>query len=79
MSTASLPTPAEPSAQGRSALAVEELAHTIDAILASLLALLRTFARYTIALGPLETPVWNRISRTRVRRLFSVSQLAHLS
>jgi hypothetical protein len=76
MSTASLPTPAEPSAQGHSALAVEELAHTIDAILASLLTLLRTFARYTIALGPLETPVWNRISRTRVRLARALAHLA---
>lgn len=76
MSTASLPTPAEPSAQGHSALAVEELAQTIDAILASLLALLRTFARYTIALGPLATPVWNRISRTRVRLARALAHLA---
>ena len=76
MSTASLPTPAEPSAQGHSALAVEELAQALDAILASLLALLRTFARYTQALGPLATPIWNRISRTRVRLARALAHLA---
>jgi hypothetical protein len=76
MNSAPASTPAEPSAQGHSALAVEELAQAIDAILASLLALLRTFARYTQALGPLATPIWNRISRTRVRLARALAHLA---
>ena len=45
-------------------------------VLASLLALLRTFARYTSALGPLATPIWNRISRTRVRLARALAHLA---
>jgi len=76
MSTAAPATQAEPTAREDSVLTVEELAHTLDAILASLLALLRTFARYTSALGPLATPIWNRISRTRVRLARAMAHLA---
>ncbi|MCX7378681.1 MAG: hypothetical protein NTY94_18270 [Alphaproteobacteria bacterium] len=77
MSTAAPATPAEPTAREDSVLTVEELARTLDAILASLLALLRTFARYTSALGPLATPIWNRISRTRVRLARAMAHLAN--
>jgi hypothetical protein len=76
MSTAAPTTPAEPTAREDSVLTVQELAHTLDAILASLLALLRTFARYTQVLGPLATPIWNRISRTRVRLARAMAHLA---
>jgi len=76
MSTAAPATQAEPTAREDSVLTVEELAQTLDAILASLLALLRTFARYTQALGPLATPIWNRISRTRVRLARALAHLA---
>ena len=76
MSTAAPATQAEPTAREDSVLTVEELARTLDAILASLLALLRTFARYTSALGPLATPIWNRISRTRVRLARAMAHLA---
>ena len=76
MSTAAPATQAEPTAREDSVLTVEELARTLDAILASLLALLRTFARYTSALGPLATPIWNRISRTRVRLARALAHLA---
>ena len=76
MSTAAPLTPAEPTHREDSVLAVAEFAQALDAILAALLALLRTFARYTHALGPLHTPVWNRISRTRVRLARALAHLA---
>ena len=62
MSTAPATQQADPPA-----LPAAEIARALDVILASLLDLLWTRARFARLLGPLLHPLWNRISRTRQR------------